>query len=342
MASGEFSLGFTWELTWQEFYANPAALSVSVTPPGPRSHLAFFITRLELFYRRNHARGSEPWQSVTREYDPPVSTARQIDVNLYLHPAWYAQCYFRCHYQVVFEPGYGNSWADIYVSPLYASLMVDDAAPDLDVTLANAVDGGSVIPTSGGRVQWDTTLTDAVEVRWLDFYVDGAWVERVASEAYRKQDTTSLSALGLTKGAHSVRIVGTDYAMRTDEYSANFTVGNAPPTAPGGLAVGGRTSSVRVGRAQGHTVTWSAATDPNPEDAIAAYELQERPPAGEWTKLADDLTVRFYVWTPNTNGTWELRVRASDGTVWGPWTTLSPVTVVSSTAPNTPTIIEPS
>ena len=342
MASGTFGMGFAWDLTWQYFYANPAALSVVVTPPAAGAHISYYLTRIEFFYRRTYGSTVEPWQSIIREYTPPTASERRIDTTMNLHHNWYAQCYFRCHYQIVWEAGYGESYASIYFSPLHSSLMVDNADPTLAATLDNALDGGDVVPFTGGMVQWNASLTDDVEVRWLELYVDDVWVQRQQAEVYRTSLSTSLSKSGLTKGAHSVRIVGTDYAMRTDEYSDSFTVGNGPPSAPPTLAVNGRTSSIRVGRAQEHTVTWGAATDPNPEDSITAYELQEREPEGEWTMLADDLAVLTYAWTPDVNGTWGLRVRASDGTAWGAWTTLTGITVVSSAAPNAPTITDPS
>ena len=303
--------------------SSPVTLSVELSASG-----ADRIRSITIRHRRNGG----TWQSSTKAFPADTTSAthtRDVSVQHGDTLEWeYSYTFDQLPYLYGVDGGTTGPW----------SLPVSDAT---DPTISNATSaaGASVEPGASG-VLFGCTVSDNMGLDKVEFWFEGT-----------KQATTTFSNFAKTGGASWAKVLerGTyswyvklyDGAGRSATLAArNVTVINTAPTQPGVLSVNGKTSAITVARATEHTVAWGASVDYNPEDSVT-YTLEARIAGGEWAEVATALAGLSQGWTPDTVGTWELRVKATDGTADSSYRTLADITVESSAAPNTPTIIDP-
>ena len=128
---------------------------------------------------------------------------------------------------------------------------------------------------------------------------------------------------------------GSGYLTTNEAYNAEV-----PPTVPGAItapAVGATVNATA-------TITWGAATDPN-GDALTYYVEYSGDNGATWTVISSGvnaLTETYDFTNTAATNTALLRVRAYDGALYGPYTTMTGTfAVVHNQPPQAPTLTAP-
>jgi hypothetical protein len=177
-------------------------------------------------------------------------------------------------------------------------------------TINNSAASAGQTPPSGMTIAETFGATGSSQITYASYY------ELLTSAAATAAKTAGIS--GHTGGRVYHGDAGAILAIRAP---------NTTPGAPGAFT----TPSAGQAIAKGATIliNWGNATDAD-GDAIT-YELEYRYNGGAWTPWQPSLAASQHSWNTSaeTPGTYELRVRASDGYTTSGWTQSSAFTIVA-------------
>lgn len=211
------------------------------------------------------------------------------------------------------------------------------AADTTDPTITSVTPATGNVAPGGTGVTFQATVQDNYQVKNAKLYVD-----TVLKQTWTTNGTHSRTE-SLDLGAHTYEWTAEDIGGNTATTGVvNITVINAVPVVPSGtITVAGETGAVSVANLGAVWISWPAFLDGNPEDSLT-YTLENRAAGDAWAQVATGLTGLTYEWSPDVGiGAAELRVKANDGTGDSAYLTRTGITVLSSQAPNAPTLTAP-
>jgi hypothetical protein len=283
------------------------------------------MTSVFIYYRINGA----AWSDRRSTYAPPATAATLTQSLTGLSPGdrveWYSMA--------VGQIGDPATFSYVTVTATRSFTIAADSTGPTISTASPADDG-----TDSPDTTFSATVTDAYGVESVALWIDGAKVDEETA-IHTTSYAYSYNQQVLSVGAHDWYLVATDVNGNvTTLPTRTLNSANTAPDAPSTPVWSG---AMNVGEGGLVYVTWAASFDHN-GDALT-YDFEVKYGAADWVVVATGIGTPGYVWTPTTAGSATyVRVRAHDGTAYSSYATTISFIVVPNTAPNEPTIVEPS
>jgi hypothetical protein len=230
---------------------------------------------------------------------------------------------------------------DVVIGPgSTKGFVVTKGGPGVDVAIQIQGTGGDGGPTGGGNCNATSSNQITVTLTGLPSGVTATPSSRSYS-ACGVEQTISLTASALAATGDTILTADATGGQGTTN-DASFTLrvaepANTAPTTPGDpfLSAGDNPNSSGE-----FTVSWTASTDAESDPITYTLEHKDSDDA-DYSVVASGLTSASYAFTgasPEAEGTWVYRVKASDGTLSSGYSGDSLAVVVDMGAPNAPTV----